>query len=50
VRDGVQSRAFLSVDLGLAQYLLFRWRFRRLASRLPLSAVVDQPVAPEVPR
>jgi len=28
------SRAFLSVDLGLAQYLLFRWRFARLGVRL----------------
>lgn len=34
-RHGVPSRAFLSVDLGLVQYVIFRWRFRRLASRLP---------------
>lgn len=34
-RDGVTSRAFLSVDLGLFQYLVFCWRLRRLASRLP---------------
>ena len=33
-RTAAESRAFLSVDLGLAQFLLFRWRFRRLASRL----------------
>jgi folate-dependent phosphoribosylglycinamide formyltransferase PurN len=50
VRAGVQSRAFLSVDLGLAQYLLFRWRFHRLASRLPSKAGAEQAVAPEVPR
>jgi methionyl-tRNA formyltransferase len=34
-RPGVISRAFLSVDLGLAQYFLFRWRFWRLGFRLP---------------
>jgi methionyl-tRNA formyltransferase len=50
VREGVQSRAFLSVDLGLAQYLLFRWRFKQLASRLPPRAVGDRPVAREVQR
>ena len=50
VREGVQSKAFLSVDFGLAQYLLFRWRFRRLASRLPSRALGEQAVAPEVPR
>jgi methionyl-tRNA formyltransferase len=33
-RPGVASRAFLSVDLGLVQYLIFRWRFARLAARL----------------
>ncbi len=42
VRAGVQSRAFLSVDLGLAQYLLFRWRFWRLASRLPRQSALDR--------
>jgi methionyl-tRNA formyltransferase len=41
VRAGATSRAFLSVDLGLAQYLLFRWRFRRLASRLARRAAAD---------
>ena len=34
LRPGVASRAFLSVDLGLVQYLIFRWRFWRLAARL----------------
>ena len=33
------SRAFLSVDLGLMQFLLFRWRFWRLASRLATPGV-----------
>lgn len=33
-RPEVTSRAFLSVDLGLAQYLIFRWRFWRMASQL----------------
>jgi methionyl-tRNA formyltransferase len=41
VRTGVKSRAFLSVDLGLAQYLIFRWRFRRLASRLAANVATD---------
>jgi methionyl-tRNA formyltransferase len=40
-RPGVKSRAFLSVDLGLAQYLLFRWRFKRLASRLGRDGAAD---------
>lgn len=31
------SRAFLSVDRGLLQYVLFKWRFRRLARRLQRS-------------
>ncbi len=42
-REGVQGRSFLSVDLGLAQYLLFRWRFRRMASRLPQQEVRERP-------
>jgi len=49
VREGVASRAFLSVDLGLFQYLLFRWRFFRLGSRLPRRDAVTVPV-PEAPR
>jgi methionyl-tRNA formyltransferase len=40
-RTGVASRAFLSVDLGMAQYLLFRWRFHRLGSRLPRTPPVE---------
>lgn len=35
VKPGVRGRAFRSVDLGLVQYLQFRWRFWRMASRLP---------------
>jgi hypothetical protein len=50
VREGAQSRSFLSVDLGLAQYLLFRWRFRQLALRLPARAIGEQPATPEVQR
>jgi len=34
-RPDAQSRAFRSIDMGLVQYLVFRWRFRRLAARLP---------------
>jgi len=43
VRRDVPSRAFLSVDLGLIQYVLFRWKFRRLASRLP-SRIIAEPL------
>jgi folate-dependent phosphoribosylglycinamide formyltransferase PurN len=39
-RPGVTGRAFLSVDLGLIQYLVFRWRFRRLATRLPRTPTI----------
>jgi methionyl-tRNA formyltransferase len=49
VRDGVAGRMFLSVDLGLYQYLLFRWRFFRLGSRLPRRETVATPL-PEAPR
>lgn len=49
-RTGVASRKFLSVDLGLAQYLLFRWRFQRLSSRLPRRHATETPAASEVPR
>jgi methionyl-tRNA formyltransferase len=41
-RPGVKGRAFLSVDLGLLQYLLFTWRFKRMASRLPRETAVDR--------
>jgi methionyl-tRNA formyltransferase len=34
-RSAVQGRAFYSIDLGLIQYLTFRWRFRRLRRHLP---------------
>jgi methionyl-tRNA formyltransferase len=40
-RSAAGSRAFLSVDLGLAQYLRFRLRFRRLALRLPRQGTAD---------
>jgi methionyl-tRNA formyltransferase len=49
-RAGVKSRAFLSVDLGLMQYLLFKWRFRRMASRLPRETAVDGTASLEVAR
>jgi methionyl-tRNA formyltransferase len=50
LRTGVASRAFLSVDLGLVQYLVFRWRFRRLASRLPRSGGAQALAASVAPR
>ena len=34
-RSHVKGRSFYSVDMGLYQYVMFRLRFRRLASRLP---------------
>jgi len=34
-RSGAESRSFRSIDLGLTEYLRFRWRWRRLARRLP---------------
>lgn len=34
-KSHVKGRSFFAVDMGLTQYLLFRWRFYRLASRLP---------------
>jgi folate-dependent phosphoribosylglycinamide formyltransferase PurN len=48
-KTGVTSRAFLSIDLGLVQYLLFRWRFWRLAARLPRREPVPATV-PEAQR
>jgi methionyl-tRNA formyltransferase len=49
-RPGAVSRAFLSVDLGLVQYLLFRWRFRRMAARLPRTELSAVGVTSEVRR
>ena len=34
-RSSVPSRAFYSIDLGLLQFLVFQWRFRKLSARLP---------------
>lgn len=34
-RSSVVSRAFYSIDLGIVQFLLFQWRFRKLAAQLP---------------
>ena len=34
-RPGVTGRAYYSIDLGLIEYLTFRWRFWRLKRRLP---------------
>ncbi|MBS0394342.1 MAG: hypothetical protein JSR54_06910, partial [Proteobacteria bacterium] len=34
-RDAAAGRAYYSIDLGILQYLIFRWRFWRLARRLP---------------
>ena len=49
-KPGVTSRAFLSINLGLAQYCLFRWRFWRLASRLPRTETPSLSLTPEVRR
>ena len=49
-RPDVPSLAFFSVDLGLVQYLTFRWRFRRLASRLPREVVGRRAPAVEARR
>jgi methionyl-tRNA formyltransferase len=35
VRTGARNRAFYSIDLGIIQYVTFRWRFRRMRKRLP---------------
>jgi methionyl-tRNA formyltransferase len=48
-RPGV-SRAFLSVNLGLAQYMIFRWRFWRMAARLRRSAGAAGATAAETSR
>jgi methionyl-tRNA formyltransferase len=45
VRSGATSRAFLSVDMGLVQYVLFRYRFRRLAAHLPRHGATYSPEA-----
>jgi len=41
VRNGVAGNAFLSIDLGFVQYVLFRFRFWRLRSRLPSGMATD---------
>ncbi len=46
-RPGVASRAFLSVNLGLAQYLIFRWRFWRMAGGLRRSPAAANATATE---
>lgn len=48
-RPAATSRAFLSVDLGLAQYLLFRWRFRGLRARLPRLGADGTPASEGTP-
>lgn len=50
VRSDVVSRAYLAVDLGLVQYLLFRWRFWWMGSRLPNRARMIAASAPEAER
>jgi folate-dependent phosphoribosylglycinamide formyltransferase PurN len=49
-RPGVASRAFLSVNMGLAQYLIFRWRFWRMAARLRRGTGAAGASAVETPR
>ena len=34
-RSSAPSRAFRSIDLGIVQFLVFQWRFRRMSARLP---------------
>jgi methionyl-tRNA formyltransferase len=34
-RSSARSRAFHSIDLGIVQFLIFQWRFRKLSARLP---------------
>jgi methionyl-tRNA formyltransferase len=48
-RPDVASRAFLSINLGLAQYLIFRWRFWRMAAQLRRSTAAG-PTAAETSR
>jgi hypothetical protein len=48
-RAGISGNMFLSVDLGLIQYLRFRWRFWRLGSRLPGQGAIVRS-APSEPR
>jgi methionyl-tRNA formyltransferase len=40
VRPNVGGRAYLAAELGLFQYLIFRWRFWRLTSGLPRGSAV----------
>lgn len=35
VRRGAVSKSNYSIDLGILQYLIFHWRWRRMAERLP---------------
>jgi methionyl-tRNA formyltransferase len=49
-RAGVNGRSFLSVDLGLVQYLRFQWRFRRLAAGLPPARPTEALPTPEIQR
>jgi folate-dependent phosphoribosylglycinamide formyltransferase PurN len=43
-RQTARGRAFYSIDLGIVQYLRFRLRFRKLASRLPHEIVAPSSV------
>lgn len=49
-RDGVENRAFRSIDLGIVQYLLFLLRFRRMAKRLPRAEIAAMSPVSEVRR
>jgi len=42
VKEGVKSKAYYHIDLGLVQYLIFRRRFRKLKERLGGTAVGDR--------
>lgn len=42
VKEGIKSKAYYHIDLGLVQYLIFRRRFRKLKERLAGAAACDR--------
>jgi methionyl-tRNA formyltransferase len=45
-RSNVAGRAFYSINLGLLQYLIFLWRFKRLRRRLPAESFAGAAAEP----
>lgn len=45
-RSNVAGRAFYSINLGLLQYLIFLWRFKRLRRRLPVESFAGAAAEP----